>query len=155
MNAVELLYVEDFQPLIQVMKEMRDECEPTIEFHDRMLLDRMFNCVNDITRPDFNCWIVKQNDAIVAFGVGSMRDFMFSPQRIASLLYWYVVPSARKTWSAFHILHTFEQWAKINGAIRIEVGAAKSIGDAAKINKMFARRGFTQYGELFFRDIGE
>ena len=155
MKAAELLYIDDFTSLAALMKQMRDECEPDIEFHEEILIARMFNCVNDLHREDFNCWVIRYEDRLIAFGVGRMHDFMFSPQKVASLLYWYVAPEyRRKSWAAFHILHTFENWAKLNKAVRIEVGAAKAIGDANKINQMFAKRGFKHYGELFYRDIG-
>jgi len=154
-QAEELLRVEDFEELCALIHQMQLECEPHLDFNEAKIYAHMYHCVNDLKRDQLNCWIVRYNGVISAFGVGRMRDFMFSDKLVASLQFWYVKPAFRKTWMAYSIFHTYEQWAKLLGALRIEVGAAKSVGDPEVINKMFVKRGYVHIGELYYKPIGE
>lgn len=153
MKAIELLYIEDIPAMIDVGRTMQQECEPTIPFDETEVAANCFACINDLERSQMNCWIIKDGDRIIAFGVGRIGKYMFSKAKIASMIFWYVLPEYRKTRASFEILHNFENWATLSGAARIEVGAAKvGVDEANKINRIFKRRGFRQYGELFYRE---
>ena len=92
---------------------------------------------------------------MIGFSVGQIGKFLFSNVTIASLQLWYVMPEYRtRTRAAFELLHTFENWAKLSGVYRIEVGGAKiSAEEAENANRIFAKRGYTLYGKLLFKDM--
>ena len=151
-KASELLYIEDFDAVVALGQLMQLECEPSIPYNELEVRANLFMCVNDLQREAINMWIVKDNDRIVGFGVGQISKFLFSHATKASLTLWFVLPEYRKTRAAFEILHNFENWARLQSVIRTEVGVAKCNVDEAKhLNQMFTKRGFTRYGELFYR----
>lgn len=151
-KASELLYIEDFDEFVALGQLMQQECEPDIPYDEAEVRANLFMCVGDIARETFNAWIVRDGDKMIGFGVGQIAKFLFSGTTKASLALWYVLPEYRRTRAAFEILHNFENWAKLMGSIRIEVGVAKcSVEEADRLNKMFSKRGFTRYGELYYR----
>lgn len=154
MKTTELLHIEDFDQFVELGRAMHEECEPEIPFDELETRSNLFLCVGDITRADFNAWIVRLNDEIIGFGVGRITKYLFSPAPIASMMLWYVKPQYRRTRAAFELLHNFEQWAKLQGVARMEVGVTKcDIDEADRLNGMFKKRNFTRFGELFYRSI--
>lgn len=154
MKTTELLYIEDFDQFVELGRAMHEECEPEIPFDELETRSNLFMCVNDLTRADFNAWIVRRDGMIIGFGVARITKYLFSAAPIASMNLWYVKPEFRHTRAAFELLHNFEQWAKLQGAARIEVGVTKcDIAEADKLNRMFKKRNFTRFGELFYQSI--
>ena len=154
--CVELLNDTDIPALVDIARKMQEECEPDIPFDEVETYANCLKCLKDIHRTGMNCWIVRDDLKVVGFAVGVQgRYLMFTKAEIASLTLWYVLPEYRnRSRAAFELLHNFESWAILNGAFRIEVGAARvGVEDATKLNHMFARRGFTSYGELFYRKL--
>lgn len=153
-KATELLYIENVPHVVELGRQMQQECEPDLSFSELETTANLLAVLNDVSRSECNIWIVWQDTEIVGFGVGYISKFLFSEMTKASLALWYVIPKYRKTRAAFEIMHNFENWAKINGSTRIEVGASRvGVDDVDTLNRMFARRGFSRYGELFYREL--
>lgn len=154
MKAVELLYIDDINEFLRLAHMMQQECEPDIEFSELEAQANVWSCLQDTLRSAMNCWIVRHEGKIIGFGVANCQKFLYSEQLIASLTLWYVQPEYRHTRAAFEILHNFENWSRLIGAKRLSVGAAKvSVEEANNINRMFIKRKFSRYGELFYRDL--
>ncbi len=133
---------------------MHQECEPSIPYDELVVRSNLFAVIGDLERSTMNGWIVKDGEKGVAFGIAVASPFLFSASLRASLSLWYVLPEYRKGRAAFEIFHHFENWSKLTGCVRIEVGASKyAVGSASEINKMFVRRGFTHIGEVFCREV--
>lgn len=154
-KAEEVLYLDDFDEIIDISIRMQKECEPDIPFDESEQRSHMMTLLSDIQRENCNMWIVKHKGKIVGFAAAIAHKYMFSKAKIASLAFWYVTPPYRKSRVAFELFHTFEHWAKLIGVARIEVGASKSVGDTDNINRMFTKRGFAEYGALFYKHLGE
>lgn len=153
-KATELLYIDEIDEFITVGKRMQEECEPDLPFSELEARSNAMTCLNDLKRESLNCWVVRHQGKIVGFSAGRCGKYLFSESTIATMIFWYVLPEYRKTRAAFELLHNFENWARLNGAVRIEVGAAKTDTiEANNINKMFAKRNFTKYGELYYRNL--
>lgn len=155
LTCAELLTLDCVEQLVFISKQMRAECEPDVAYDEQLVRARALHLLSDMHRTEMNVWLVRDGDFAVGFAVGIMGDYlMFSKAQIANMTLWYVIPAYRnRSRAAFELLHNYENWATINGAFRIEVGAArKGVEDARKINAMFSRRGFTSYGEIFYRD---
>lgn len=153
MKATELLYLDDIDRFLELGQQMQAECEPDLPYDDMEARSNVWACLQDTSRSELNVWIVRHEGEIVGFGVGRIGKYLFSTAKIGSLLLWYVLPQHRKSRAAFEILHNFENWCKLQDVTRIEVGAAKvGVEDADNLNRMFTKRGFRRYGELFFRD---
>lgn len=154
MKAHELLYFEDIDPLVQLAHTMHVECDPTLPVDVKESTLYALSVINDIERKERNVWIVRRNDQMIAFGLGRIGQYPFNKLTVASLMYLYVLPEHRKSSAAFEILHTFENWAKLQGAFRIEVGAVRTDVEVAdKINRMFTKRGFVRYGDMFYKPV--
>lgn len=155
-KATELLHFSDFDDFVELVRAMQRECESEVEFDELELRANMMHYLNDFSRENVNCWVVWDDLKMIGFAVGRISSFMFfSQQKLASFAVWYVKPEYRKlSRAAFELFHNFENWAKLQGAFRIEAGACRTDESEAKdMNKMFARRGFTSYGELFYRNL--
>lgn len=154
MKVEELRFDTDIQAFIDISREMQQECEPIIPFDEVEVAANSIMIINDLDRVNINAWIIKRDDKIIAFSIGRIGRYMFSQATVASMVFWYVRREYRKTRAAFELLHTFQNWAALNNAFRIEVGAAKvGVSEAVKINGIFKKRGLRSYGELFYKDL--
>lgn len=156
LTCTELLHDTEILDLLDVSQRMQKECEPDIPFDEVEAYANALKCIDDIHRKTMNIWICRDGEKVVGFAVGVQgRYLMFTKAEIASLTLWYVIPAYRnRSRAAFELLHNFENWARLNGAFRIELGAARVGVEAAdRINNMFTRRGFSSYGELFQRTL--
>lgn len=152
-KARELLYHDEFDDFIELSRIMLAESEPDLAYSEVTVRANLLHCVNDIQREWVNVWIVRDGKTAIGFAVGHVSQFLMSEQRKACLLYWFVHPKYRRTRAAFELLHNFENWATLSGAVRIEVGAAKCVADDANaLNRMFEKRKFKQYGALYYRE---
>lgn len=133
---------------------MHQECEPSIPFDELVIRSNCFLMVNDLNRSQINGWIVKDGEKGVAFGIATAAPFLYSASKAASLALWYVLPEYRRGRAAFEVFHNFENWAKLTGCVRIEVGVGKyAVGEADNTNKMFERRKFTRVGSVYYREV--
>lgn len=143
----------DVEGFAELCIEMHKECEPDVTLDLNTLYKNLVHYANDIERKHVNMWVVSRGADFIGGGVGFISPFMFSTETKATLLYWFVKPEYRKTRAAFEVLHNFENWAALQFVSRIELGVAKidTLG-ADDLNKMFRKRGFQKFGEVYYRE---
>lgn len=153
-KSTELLHLDEIDAFVDLGHVHQQECEPDLGFDEIVARANVWSVMSDMSRAKMNMWVVRKDDIIVGYAIGTIHQYMFSTAKLASLVIWYVLPQHRKTPAAFKLLVNFENWAKLQGVRRIEIGAAReSGGNTTEVNRMFTKRGFRQYGELFFRDL--
>ena len=153
-KATEMLLLDDMHNVIELSKQFHEECEQGIAFNEKITYMNFLRVLKDIERTTSNVWVVYRDNEAIGWAYGFISDILFSEDKEASLVYWYVVPKHRKSRAAFELLHTFQNWAKLSGAKRIIVGAGRvDHEEANSINKMFVNRGLARYGSTFYSDI--
>jgi hypothetical protein len=153
-KAREILSDDDAVRVSELAAVFHDECDRSLSFDKLAVVVSCQNILRNIAREWQNCFIVHHDDLPIGFAVGECVKYYFSNDKYSSLTEWYVLPSWRHTRAAFELMHTYENWSRLNGASRIVLGAARQgLGEVSKINEMFRRRGFTEYGALFYRDV--
>ena len=157
-KTTELLYVEDFPAFVAIGREMHDIFAPYEDFDEQEILRNLYIVVNDISRSLYNVWISKDGDKMIGFGCAAATSVFYSKKLSTCLVHWYVTEKYRTTFAGFQILHMFEQWSRLQGAFKMEVGALKvgpdnSMDDVNKINRMLNKRGFIRSGEVLHRIV--
>ena len=153
-KAHELLYLNDVDRFIELGHIHQQECEPDLGFSEVVARANVWMTFEDMSRASLNMWVARKDGEIIGYAIGRIDRFVFSDAKLATLHMWYVLPDHRKTRAAFELLAAFENWAKLQGAARIEIGAARSMGgDTTEVNRMFTKRNFKRYGELFYREL--
>ena len=151
---VHQLQRDDFDAFLQLGHIMHQECEPHVTFSDEVLLAYMFKCINAPTRNEINGFVVYRNNKMIGMAIGTAGNGLYTPDVMASLHYWYVLPEYRRTRAAAELLRTFERWAHSIGAARMHLGAERmDTREADAVNHMISKRGFTKYGEQFYKEL--
>lgn len=155
MKATELLYIDDFPRVVELARKHIEECEPDTPFEEEELLACLFSIVNDTARLEKNAWVLWDGGVIVGYALANMFKQVHNKQYEAVLRYHYVQPESRSGTGAFHLLHNFQNWAKLNGAAVETVGAGRIYDPemAKRINKMYERRGFIPIGAWLQRKV--
>lgn len=145
----------DVGAFLAVARKMQRECEPDIPFNDREVINNLSYCMFS-ERKFMNVFVAYRNAEIIGIAVASASPYYFSPLIGTTLHYWYVLPKYRGTRAAPELLRAFEKWSRFVSGYRMHLGADRVDGaDADIINLMISKRGFTRYGEQFYKVIGE
>jgi len=91
---------------------------------------------------------ILEKDGLICGGfVGGMGSDWFNNQKIAFDYVLYVKPEFRKTTAAYTLVKAFIDWAKSNGADRVQCGTTTGVESAACIN-LYKKFGFKCVGAL-------
>jgi len=154
MIEIRQLELDDFAAFLELGHIMHAECEPNVTFSDQLLLQRMFECIADDRRMALNAWIAWRNKTAIGMAVSSATNGWYTPELHASMHYWYVLPKYRKTRAAAELMRAYEKWSRRIGAFRMHIGAERFTPETAEVvNGMIAKRGFTKYGEQFYKEL--
>lgn len=151
MKTTELLYIDDFPRVVELVRMHVKEYDPDEPFEEQEILSTLFGIVNDTKRTERNAWVVWDGGIIVGYALAYAVQLPFNKRVETMLRYHYVQPESRLGgMAAFSLLHTYQNWAKLIGASLVSLGASRiDAPDLAKrINKMYEKRGFKLVGAI-------
>lgn len=106
--------------------------------------DALMTIKSFMDNPDL-CLFIGLNDGnLEGIIIGGIRPWILNfDEKIAFELGYYVRPKSRKGRLAKLLISKFEEWAKENGALAIEVGSIVSV-EGKRVSKLFERLGYPQ-----------
>lgn len=98
---------------------------------------------------------ILEKDGLICGGfVGGIASDWFNNLKIAFDYVLYVKPEYRKTTAAYTLVKAFIDWAKANGADRIQCGTTTGVESAACIN-LYKKFGFKCVGALLDLELND
>lgn len=93
-------------------------------------------------------YVAKKEDVLVGFIGGSLTEYIFSPETIATEDAWFVAKEHRKGMTGAKLLKLFYQWGKDHGAAEVQCGVSTGIS-TERTSKLIERLGFNPAGNIF------
>ena len=145
---VRLARESDLDALIKIGNSIRLESvtyfPPIDKEHTRNILKAV------LKNPDVGCCFVVEEESVIGFIGGEISFFSFSPEKVAIIHLWHVVPEKRNALAGGKLLARFEGWAWENGAFAVRVGIHVS-KDTDKIGGSLERIGYSCVGKDYIK----
>lgn len=136
----------DILPIYYLGKKMHSESEfHSLHWNEEKVLKWLDT---NIKSPNRFVYCAYDNDALAGVFVGSISEFYFGNDRLASDLLWYVGEDYRGTRVGVRLLKEFYKWATEQNVNRIQVGISSGLA-MARTGALLERMGFTQIGGLY------
>jgi hypothetical protein len=106
---------------------------------------------------DGSCWVqvaTGENDRVVGFIIGMLdRVYHVGTKLMATDLYYYAGNGTGPR-DALTLMDNMLEWATTNPkVIEIKLGAVDTIGDYKRTERLFQRRGLTQCGVIYSKEV--
>jgi len=131
-----------------LIKNFAKESKQPFKFDTRKTLETINNSVNNISPVKF--FVAELNSEVVGFISAIVYEQLFSRDKTADELAWYVDKSHRGGTAAIRLLKAYEDWAKNNGVICINLS---HIEDLTDLTKLYNRLGYRKIEATFRRDV--
>lgn len=95
--------------------------------------------------------VVLQDEAPIGFLAGMVSQPLFSSQRIAMELAWWVEPDQRGTRASLLVYRAYEDWARRVGCVAIQ--GAYLPGFSPGLDKFYERRGYRQVETSYMKEL--
>lgn len=131
----------DFEDLKKMSLSFLDE-SPYRDFkRDNSKIDTLVNSFL-VTDKEKVCIIAIYKDKPIGMIAGVLSESLFSQDQVASELVWWIDPkNRRKSKAALELLGAFEHWAKISGAVFIQMQCLPGLnGDT--VGRIYERLGY-------------
>ena len=93
-----------------------------------------------------------KTDTVVGFLIGTLQELLFSKQKVATELAWWVDPEFRNFKRAVELLNAFEYWGSLVDG-NIIVLAHLNDEKNKTLTKWYVRRGYSLYESTFAKGI--
>jgi RimJ/RimL family protein N-acetyltransferase len=136
----------DIQPICKLGKKMHVESEfKDLHWNEEKVLKWL-----DMNVKSPNRFVLCAYDESTLAGVfiGSISEFYFGNDRLASDLLWYVGVDYRGGRVGIRLLKEFEKWAREQNVDRIQVGVSSGMS-IERTGALLERMGFNQIGGLY------
>lgn len=154
MQIREMRTADDVAALATMGRIHRDECASHLSFSHDIVMQNGNRVASDLERYYVNIWIAWNGDVPIGYAVGNNSPFFYSTDTAASLNLLYVLPAYRKGWAAVRLVKAFEEWARLNGAVRMTVGVERTDKDEAKrIRAVFPKMGYDWAGSYYLKEL--
>lgn len=143
---------EDIPPIFNLAKQFRDESPYSHLTHDdELLLENIYKIVQGDRNEFIVICIVDQSDQILGILAGSLTQTLFSQDRLAVELIWYVLPEHRTAYS-LQLVRAFEYWAKKVGA---SVCSFSSLDNSSEkvLDRYYRIKGYRKAETTYIKDI--
>jgi GNAT superfamily N-acetyltransferase len=84
---------------------------------------------------------------------GCVSEHMFSREKTAFELIWWIEPDKRGAKASLKLFEAFEYWARKMGCTYVQFGAAQETPYSDKVRKLYLRKGYTQTESNFLKAI--
>lgn len=108
--------------------------------------------VNLIASPNGAVFLAVADDAPVGLILCTCNASFFGPDRTACELAFYVRPEHRGSQTAMQLLRAYVEWAKQQGAVRINAGNSAGMLDEQYV-RLLEHAGFTRAGSLMYTSM--
>lgn len=146
--------MSDLEELLQIVKDFYYSSP----YKDQPVSDEKFSTLlrHFITPQPFEhmAFVYERDGELTGalIGQATTGDHLFSENKVASEVMWYVKPDSRGGMAPIRLLFAYEDWAELAGCKKISMGLMA--GDQREsITKMYRRMGYTSVEETFLRDI--
>lgn len=83
---------------------------------------------------------------------GVLTPSMYAREQVASEIFWYVAPEARRGMAGLRLIEAFERWARKQGAASVVMMHLDS-PQAGKLDKLYTRRGYRKLETNYHRRL--
>lgn len=136
----------DIRPIYQLGKKMHAESEfQTLHWNEEKVLKWLDM---NFKSPNRFVYCAYDNDTLSGVFIGSISEFYFGNDRLASDLLWYVGEAYRGTRVGIRLLKEFQKWATEQNVNRIQVGISSGMS-MDRTGALLERMGFSQIGGLY------
>jgi len=102
-----------------------------------------------IPSDQFFLWVSEQDGDVVGFLAGTLSGTLFSKDKVASELVWYMDPAHRGS-EAIKLVNKFEDWAKANGCNRVSMADVDLLNS---LSSLYERKGYKLYEKAYVKGI--
>jgi RimJ/RimL family protein N-acetyltransferase len=102
----------------------------------------------NVESPNRFVYCAYDENTIAGVFIGSISEFYFGNDRLASDLLWYVGEEYRGTRIGIRLLKEFQKWATEQNVDRIQVGISSGMS-MERTGALLERMGFSQIGGLY------
>ena len=95
-------------------------------------------------------FVAEVDGEIAGYLVGQVTEPLFSSQKVASEIAWFVSKDYRHTKAGFKLMSFYENWAKEQGAKFIGMAYLENIADLGKVYK---RMGYTKAETHYMKEL--
>ncbi len=123
--------------------------------HQRFTFDletALKNAALTIVDEDGCLLVVYDGLKAVGFLWGSARALPWSKEKLAFDTILYVVPEKRKTSVGYKLMRAWEQWAKQQHAVEVQISIASGIHEGQSI-AFFEKLGYSYIGQQFRKEV--
>jgi len=136
----------DIQNILNLGKKMHAESEFSSLDWDA---DKVWAWLDkNVNSPSRFVYCAYDEDCLAGVFIGSISEFYFGNDKLASDLLWYVGEDYRGTRVGVRLLKEFYNWATEQNVQRIQVGVSSGL-TMARTGALLERMGFTQIGGLY------
>ena len=100
---------------------------------------------------DFVCLIALSDEEPIGFLVGAANQPVFSSERIATELGWFIDKESRGSRASMLIYAAYEDWARRVGCSGIQ--SAYIPGVSPELDKFYNKRGYVHVESSYFKDL--
>ncbi len=103
-----------------------------------------------LKNPDFCLFLLEDEGGLVGMLVGGIASPLFSTDRVATELAWFVDPSYRDGVSAYKLLASYEKWAVDIGCTFVTM---IDIDTLESLEPLYTRKGYTLTEKTYVKEI--
>jgi len=103
-----------------------------------------------IENPDFCLFLLEDGGDLVGMLVGGIASPLFSKDRVATELAWFVEPEHRDGRAAYKLLASYEKWAKDSGCSFVTM---VDIDTLESLEPLYTRKGYTLTEKTYVKEI--
>lgn len=142
---------EDSPVLLEIAKKFHEESPyQTLEFSREKGIRVLSNIIGGDLKNSV-CLVALKGDEIIGFIFGAAESPVFSNDKIAMELGWFVLEEHRKTRASLLLFHAYEDWAKRVGCKYIQ--AAFLPGTGTDLSEFYIRNGYSQVESSYLKQI--
>lgn len=124
-----------------------------LPFKPESIIKNCMLVLKDVDRSYRNVWIAYKDEKPIGYQVGTCLPYYFNDEVMGYSDIWYVLPEFRGTYAAIKLVKAFEEWCRLNGALQIINGVARTDEDAARhIRKLFPKMGYQWAGSYYIKE---
>lgn len=105
-----------------------------------------------LVTPGHEVFVADVGDEVCGMLACSVTQHVFGPDLMGIEYFWYVTPEQRNTGVGRDLLLAFADWAKAQGAVRIQAGNSAGMPDDVYVN-LLSSVGLEKVGSLMYQDV--
>lgn len=142
---------DDTPALVEIARSMHAESVYSfISFDEEKVRD---NFAYGMSRDSYFGAVAEHKGQIIGMFLGHTTEYMFSREKLACDILFYVDPTMRGTFAGVKLIHAFVQWSHRVGARECCLGVS-AMYDNSKNYKLLEKLGFSPMGGVFKMKCG-